>query len=89
VFEYLKTLEDSPSKGKALGHVGSLLIKELKYRGFRFYFITDSYKLRVFSEESLTYLLMRFVRMSNKKDQQKTIEEIKQLLKTIGARGFS
>lgn len=88
VLQYLKTLEDSPNKGKALGHVGGIIIKELKYQGFRFYFITDAHKLRLFTAEALAELLVRFVRMSDKKDQQATIEEIKYILKTIGPLGF-
>ncbi len=89
VLEHLKSLEASPSKGKELGHVGGILIKELRYQGFRFYFITDAHRIRVFSQESLTDLLIRFVRMSDKKDQQKAIEEIKHILKTIGLSGFN
>ncbi len=89
VLEYLKSLETSPSKGKALGHVGGIAIKELKYKGFRFYFITDAHKIRVYTQETLTDLLMQFVRMSDKKDQQHVIEEIKHVLRAIGLSGFS
>lgn len=88
VLEFLKSLESSPSKGKALGHVGGIVIKELKYNGFRFYFITDAHRLRIFSAEYLTDLLLKFVRMSDKKDQQKVIEEIRHVLATIGFNGF-
>ncbi len=88
VLRHLKSLEGSPNKGKALGHVGGIEIKELRYEGYRFYFITDARKIRVFSQETLTDLLMRFVRMSNKKDQQKVIEEIKHILRTLGPSGF-
>ena len=38
--------------------------------------------------EDLTDLLIKFVRMSNKKEQQKTIDEIKQVLKRLGEGGF-
>lgn len=31
---------------------------------------------------------MKFVRMSEKKDQQKVIEEIKRILRSIGEEGF-
>ncbi len=88
ILKYLKSLETSPNKGKVLGHVGGIVIKELKYRGFRFYFITDSYKIRIYTEEALTDLLIRFVRMSNKKEQQKVIDEIKHVLGKIGPLGF-
>ena len=84
VFQIMRSLGDSPHKGKSLGHVGGLLIKELKYKSFRFYFIVDGNKLKVFSKEELTDLLIKFVRMSDKKDQQKTIDEIKTILRKFG-----
>jgi len=89
VLEHLKSLESSPQKGKILGSVGGIVIKELKYDSFRFYFITDGFKLRCIDEEKLVDLLLLFVRMSDKKYQQETINEIKYILKTIGAGSFS
>jgi len=88
VLQYLKSLESLPRKGKFLGTVGGIVIKELKYSGFRFYFITDGFKLKCMNQEELIDLLLRFVRMSNKKHQQQTINEIKHVLRTIGASGF-
>ncbi|PIN94709.1 hypothetical protein COU53_02380 [Candidatus Pacearchaeota archaeon CG10_big_fil_rev_8_21_14_0_10_30_48] len=88
VFKFMKSLEDNPHKGKSLGSVGGILIKELKYKNFRFYFIVDGQKLRLFSEEELKDLLIRFVRMSDKKDQQKTIEEIRVILRKFEEEGF-
>ena len=88
VLKHLKSLESSPQKGKELGTVGGILIKELKYKNFRFYFITDGFKLKCLNELELIDLLLRFVRMSNKKQQQETINEIKYILKTIGSRAF-
>lgn len=88
ILEHLKSLEHSPSKGKELGTVGGILIKELKYDGFRFYFITDGFKLKYMDQEGLVDLLLRFVRMSDKKHQQETINEIKHVLRTVGTSGF-
>ena len=88
IIDLMQTLEESPKKGKLLGNVGGLVVKELKYGSFRFYFITDGFKLKCLKEEELTDLLIRFVRMSDKKHQQETINEIRQVLKTIGPRGF-
>jgi len=88
VFQHLKSLESSPRKGKLLGTVGGIVIKELKYKGFRFYFITDGFKLKYIDEESIVELLLRFVRMSDKKHQQQVINEIKDVLKLIGPFGF-
>ena len=47
IFRLLYSLGDNPKKGKAIGNVGGIVIKELKYKVFRFYFITDGYKLKV------------------------------------------
>jgi len=88
IIDLMETLKDNPSKGKLLGNVGGVVIKELKYRSFRFYFITDGYKLKFTAEGNLTDLLIRFVRMSDKKYQQKTINEIKKILIKIGPKGF-
>ncbi len=88
VLEHLKSLESSPHKGKILGTVGGIMIKELKYEGFRFYFVVDGFQLRCLDEKKLIDLLLRFVRMSDKNHHQQTINEIKHILITIGAGGF-
>jgi len=88
VLDLISSLESSPKKGKLLGVVGGLLIKELKYRSFRFYFIQESKNLKVLSEDDLRDLLITFVRMSDKNSQQRTINEIKFILKKIGPQGF-
>jgi len=84
IISLLRNLEKNPKKGKLLGNVGGIVIKELKYKSFRFYFITDGHKLKLFNAESLTEILIRFVRMSYKKDQQKVINKIKDVLRKVG-----
>lgn len=88
VIDLIETLENNPNKGKLLGRVGGVVIKELKYKNFRFYFITDGYKLKLMNESNLVDILIRFVRMSDKKDQQKTINEIRKILVNFGPEGF-
>ena len=88
IIDLLYTLQENPNKGKLLGSVGGLLIKEIKYKTFRFYFVTDGYNLLCYSKEELCDVLIQFVRMSDKKYQQKTINEIKHILLTIGPAGF-
>jgi hypothetical protein len=88
IFKLMKSLEESPAKGKLLGNVGGIAIKEIKYKSFRFYFIADGFKIRCLDEKNLAELLIRFVRMSDKKAQQKTIEEIKRILLKVGVEGF-
>ena len=88
IFLRMKQLEAYPSRGKALGSVGGVVIKELKYEKFRFYFITDGHMLKFGSADELAVLLIKFVKMSEKKDQQKAINAIKNILKSIGFEGF-
>jgi len=88
ILDLLYSVEQNPKKGKLLGNIGDVLIKELKYKGFRFYFLVEGHKLKFFSEKELVDLLLRFVRMSDKKKQQKTIEEIRQILIKIGPKGI-
>jgi|SRR3989344_5795973 len=88
IFRQMYSLGDNPHKGKPLGHVGEIVIKELKYKNFRFYFITDGYKLKVMDESKLVDLLIRFVRMSDKKHQQETINEIRKILINFSSKVF-
>ncbi len=55
---------------------------------FRFYYITDGHILKFASEDELAYLIIKFVRLSEKKDQQKIIDEIKNVLGSMGFEGF-
>ena len=88
VLEHLKSLEHSPQKGKILGTLGGIVIKELKYGRYRFYFITDGFKIKMLQKEELSDLLIKFVRISDKKTQQKVIDEIKEILRKFGEEGF-
>ena len=88
IFKQMRSLEENPCKGKPLGNVGRIVIKELRHGNFRFYFITDGYKLKVMNKSSLVDLLIKFVRMSDKKTQQETINEIKKVLLKFGLDGF-
>ena len=88
IFRQMYSLADNPNKGKSLGHVGGIVIKELRYKNFRFYFITDGHKIKIMDESKLVDLLIKFVRMSDKKHQQETINEIKKILVNFGPKGF-
>lgn len=80
ILDLFETLKTNPKKGKLIGTVGGIVIKELKYKSFRFYFLTDGTKLKIIGKEEIEELLFRFVRMSNKDNQQKVINEIKKIL---------
>ena len=88
IFKQMYSLSENPKKGKLLGTIGGIVIKEIKYKSFRFYFVTDGYKLKIFDKENLTDMLIRFVRMSDKKYQQQTINEIKNILINMSIEGF-
>jgi len=88
IFKLMKTLEHSPLKGKKMGSVGGVLIKELKWGKFRFYFIVAGHRIKFFGADDLRNLMIKFVRMSDKKTQQKVIEEIKIVLRKLGEEGF-
>lgn len=88
ILDLMYSVEQNQKKGKLLGNIGDILIKELKYKGFRFYFLVEGHKLKFFSEENLVDLLLRFVRMSDKKRQEKTIQEIREILIKIGPKWF-
>ena len=84
IFKLMKSLEENPKKGKILSTIGKIVIKEIKYRKFRFYFITDGHKLKFASNDELSRLIIKFIRMSEKKDQKKTIDSLKQALTSLG-----
>ncbi len=88
IFLRMKNLETRPSQGKALGHIGGIVIKEIKHEKFRFYFITNGHILKFGSADELARLLIKFVKMSEKKDQRKAIATVKNILKSLGFEGF-
>ena len=88
ILTFLNQLQKNPQKGKELSHIGGIVIKELKYGSFRFYFITDGHILKFGTEDELAMLIIKFVRMSGKKDQQKNINKIKNVLKSLGFEGL-
>ena len=89
IFKLIYSLKDNPKKGKEISQISGIVIKELKYKSFRFYFITNGHLLRVFEFEKLQDIIIRFIRMSDKKNQQKIINEIKNILRKLGEEGFN
>jgi len=88
IFDLMQELEIHPQKGKTLGNIGRIVIKELRFRNFRFYFILEGHKLKCVNAEELKDLLIKFVRLSDKNLQQETINEIKYVLRLIGFEEF-
>jgi len=89
IIKHILTLENQPKKGKILSVIGGIVIKELKYKKFRFYFITDGHLIKFGTQDELATILIKFVAMSDKKDQQKIIDEIKNTLKSFGFDSFT
>lgn len=83
IFRLMESVGESPAKGKFIGRVNKIVIKELKYKSSRFYFLVDDYSVKFLGVDELKDLLIRFVRMSDKNSQQKVIEEIKDFLRKI------
>jgi hypothetical protein len=88
IFSLMQSLEENPKKGKEIGNINKVLIKEIRYNKYRFYFLTDGYKIKFFKVEDLKDLIIKFVRMSEKKDQEKVINDIKNVLRNIGEESF-
>lgn len=88
IIDLMESLEENPKKGNIVGQVGGIVVKELRYEGYRFYFVADGFKIKMLQKDELNDLLIKFVRMSDKKTQQKVIDEIKDILRKLGKEGF-
>ena len=88
IFGLFGTLRTNPKKGKLLSQVDRVAIKELKYKKFRFYFVVDAFAIKFLRMEELKEIIIKFVRMGDKKDQQAVIDDIKRILKRFGEEGF-
>lgn len=83
ILDLFESLRHSPRKGKTVGVMNSIVVKELKYKKYRFYFITDGFKIKFLRVTDLKSLVIKFVRMSDKKNQKKVISEIKDVLSKL------
>ncbi len=83
VYSLISSLKENVHKGKYLGRVSNIIIKELKYKTYRLYFIIDEGKLMLFEKGELKELLIRFLEISKKNEQQQTIDKIKLILRKV------
>lgn len=89
VFLHFYSLKQNLFKGDTITNIGSILVKELKYKKFRFYFIQSKDTLKLLSEEDLKQRIIKFIAMSDKsKEQQKIINKIKENLLDKGFEWF-
>ena len=88
IIDLMNSLGEYPRKGTAVGAVGNIVVKEIKYGKFRFYFVTNMFKIKFLSVEELKDIFIKFVGMSEKKDQQEVIDRIKFVLRNLGEEEF-
>lgn len=88
IFKLIYSLKENPKKGKEIGMISNISLRKLKYEKFRFYFIADNYRIKFLEVSELQDLVIKFIRMSDKKTQQKVIDEIKFVLRNLGPEGF-
>ena len=88
IISLMRSLLTSPKKGKLLASVGGVVIKELKYKKFRLYFITDGHVIKFGTNDELNFLIIKFIDISDKKDQQKIIDKLKLLLESLSFDDF-
>ena len=76
VFEFIRTLEQNPQKGKVLFNSKKYQLKELKYKSFRFYFVKSHDTIIVFEENEI----ITFLDVSKKNNQQEVINKLKRII---------
>ncbi len=77
------SLQDNPFQGDLLYAFGNVVLKEKKYKTFRFYFVHSRKILIIKDVEELKDELVRFLEMSKKNNQQKIINKLKNMIKTL------
>jgi hypothetical protein len=77
------SLEDNPLQGDMLYVFGNVVLKEKKYGSFRFYFIHSRNILIIKDVDLLKEEIIRFIEMSKKNDQQKVIDKLKVMLRSL------
>ena len=76
-----QTLKKDPYKGKLLHVLGNVVLKELRWKSFRFYFLTSHNLIKIVAKTDLEKELVKFIRMSKKSDQTKVIKEVLEQLR--------
>lgn len=75
------SLEENPFQGKLIGTIGPVILKEKKYKSFRFYFIIS--KQLVIVRENLESEVIRFIEMSKKNNQERVIKKLREILRKL------
>ena len=74
----------SPSEGDFVAMISSIVIREKRLKSFRFYFIIKDTKKHIVTEEEIKNLIIKFVALSKKNNQQEVIDKLKEDLRKFG-----
>lgn len=77
------SLQENPFQGDILYAFGNFVLKEKKYKTFRFYFLHSKKLLIIKDMNSLKEEIIRFIEMSKKNNQQRIINKLKEMMKKI------
>ncbi|MFP4567502.1 MAG: hypothetical protein ACLFN8_01015 [Candidatus Woesearchaeota archaeon] len=76
----------SPADGDFVTLITNIVIREERLKSFRFYFIVQDSKKHIITKEELKNLIIKFVALSKKNNQQHVIDKLKEDLKKFGFR---
>ncbi len=79
-----KLAKTTPSEGDFVALVSNIVIREKRLKAFRFYFIVDEKRKHVITKNELKELLIKFVALSKKNNQQEVIDKLKEDLQKFG-----
>lgn len=74
----------SPSEGDYIARISNIIIREKKIKTFRFYFITQDNKKHIITKQELKEMIIKFVALSKKNNQQRVIDKLKDDLNRYG-----
>lgn len=77
------SLQENPYQGDLLYAFGNFVLKEKKYKTFRFYFLHSRKLLIIKDVDELKDEIIRFIEMSKKNDQQRIIDKLKGMMKRL------
>ena len=81
--ELFLSLQTNPFQGDFLYSFGNFVLKEKKYKSFRFYFLHSKKLLIIKDANQLQEEIIRFIEMSKKNNQQRIINKLKKMMKKI------
>lgn len=77
------SLQENPYQGDLIYAFGNFVLKEKKYKTFRFYFLHSRKILIIKDVARLKDEIIRFIEMSKKNNQQKIIDKLKKMMNKL------